>query len=94
MDHDIFNVVNLIPSGQTMSYGEVARQAGYFRGARLVGWALRRLPKETKVPWYRVINQKGYLTIINPHFTSDEQKVRLEAEGVKLVLENNLWRVV
>jgi methylated-DNA-protein-cysteine methyltransferase-like protein len=48
----------------------------------MVGYALASLPKDTDVPWQRVINSKGK---ISPHgfgFGSHMQRVILEEEGV------------
>jgi len=89
----IYQVVKHIPPGQVASYGQVAKAAGLFRGARLVGWALRALPPGTDVPWQRVINQKGLITILNPHFSQVLQKELLQKEGVPIVQEADGYRV-
>ncbi|PJF47402.1 MAG: cysteine methyltransferase [Chloroflexi bacterium] len=62
-----------------MSYSGVARQCGSPRSARYVGFALHALPAHTRVPWWRVINAQGRIS--NP-YAPDEQRRRLEAEGV------------
>ncbi len=76
---DVYRVVKLIPKGMVMSYSGVARQCGSPRSARYVGFALHALPAHTRVPWWRVINAQGR---ISNQYAPDEQRRRLEAEGV------------
>jgi methylated-DNA-protein-cysteine methyltransferase related protein len=90
----IFAVVRLIPKGEVMSYSQVARAVGMPRGARLVGWALRTLKPGTDVPWWRVINAKREISIVNPRLGAEEQKNRLEAEGLACQWEEGLYRVM
>ena len=64
MDRDarlarIYDTIRDIPRGKVASYGQVAEIAGIPRGARQVGWALRRLPRGHDVPWHRVITASG-----------------------------------
>ena len=80
----IYACVSQIPKGYVMSYGGVARTIGQPRGARLVGWALRALPPDTTVPWQRVVNRQGALSIVHPIHGSEEQAQRLEAEGLSI----------
>lgn len=79
----VIKYVSAIPKGNVASYGQIALYAGYPRGARQVGWILNKLPENTNVPWWRVINNKGYISI-KAHSTYDAeiQKVLLEKEGV------------
>jgi methylated-DNA-protein-cysteine methyltransferase-like protein len=56
IDHRIWQVVALIPEGKVATYGDIAQQAGMPGAARRVGLALKRLPKETTIPWHRIIN--------------------------------------
>lgn len=78
---EIYRVVKLIPKGRVMSYSAVARQCGYPRAARQVGYAMYGLPAELgdRVPWWRVINAQGR---ISNAYGPEEQKRRLMAEGV------------
>jgi methylated-DNA-protein-cysteine methyltransferase-like protein len=84
---EIYRVVRLIPKGKVMSYGGVARQCGYPRAARQVGYALHDLiqDKQTpEVPWWRVINSLGRISNI---YGPEEQAKRLRKEGVKVSKE-------
>ena len=90
---EIRAVVSQIPYGQVASYGQVAQAAGHFRGARMVGWALRSLPPNSDIPWQRVINQRAQISIVNPKVPKTLQRARLEEEGLTVVEEGG-WYVV
>ena len=81
---DIYAAVSTIPRGNIASYGDVAKACGMFRGARIVGWALGNLPADTTVPWHRVVNKQGVLSIVNPRIPKTLQKELLEAEGITI----------
>lgn len=82
INHRIWQVVSLIPRGRVATYGEVARQAGLPRGARRVGRALQGLPADTRIPWHRVINAQGRISLPEGSASQYTQRERLEAEGV------------
>ncbi len=81
----IWAVVSRIPRGSVATYGQVAREAGLGRGARQVGRALGALDGRREVPWHRVINAQGRISLPenSPGFL--RQRQRLEAEGVEFV---------
>lgn len=89
----VYEKVRLIPRGMVATYGQIAALAGSPRAARMVGTALRRLPATTDVPWHRVINGKGYISIENLEVPAEEQANKLMAEGVVVTLENGLFVV-
>ena len=82
INHRIWQVVALIPSGKVATYGDVARQAGMPGAARRVGMALRRLPADTRIPWHRVINAQGRISLPEGSASQLTQRERLEAEGI------------
>ena len=59
----IFEAVNKIPHGKAATYGQIARLAGLGSHARLVGYALHNLPANSTVPWHRVINSNGKISL-------------------------------
>jgi len=77
----IYVVVRRIPKGRVATYGQVAELAGLDGLARQVGYALHALPRGTAVPWYRVINSAGRISL-PPDAGGLEQRLRLLAEGV------------
>lgn len=81
----VYALVRQIPRGKVLSYGKVAQLLGVPRGARAVGWALHELgnnPHVQDVPWQRVINAQGYVSIKSIENGAMVQRARLEAEGV------------
>jgi methylated-DNA-protein-cysteine methyltransferase related protein len=95
----IYAVVRKIPKGRVTTYGDVARIAGLPRQARLVGYALHALPDGSALPWHRVINAQGRLSLARDGSSSGiTQRLRLEREGVRVdagarvSLERYGWR--
>jgi methylated-DNA-protein-cysteine methyltransferase-like protein len=80
----IYAVVERIPPGCVATYGQVARLAGLPGGARQVGYALHALATGSAVPWHRVVNAQGCISLRSGDSPADLiQRVRLEAEGVE-----------
>lgn len=84
----IFAVIHQIPHGKVSTYGEIARMAGYPGYARHVGKALGNLPKDSKLPWFRVINSKGEISLTGPDW--ERQRERLVAEGIAVSAEGRI----
>ena len=59
----IYAALAAIPCGRVVTYGQVGKLAGLPRGGRLVGRTLRNLPKDSSLPWHRVINAAGKITL-------------------------------
>lgn len=78
----IWQVVAAIPPGKVATYGQVAHQAGMARAARRVGQALRGLPDNTRIPWHRVVNAQGRISLAEGSHSHVVQRERLEQEGV------------
>mmetsp|Transcript_13375 Transcript_13375/g.21936 ORF Transcript_13375/g.21936 Transcript_13375/m.21936 type:complete len:109 (-) Transcript_13375:743-1069(-) len=81
----VLHAVRKIPKGKVTSYGHIARLAGNPRRARIVGNILAHASPQDEVPWQRVINAQGVISIRNPSTTKDEQKEKLEDEGVEFI---------
>jgi methylated-DNA-protein-cysteine methyltransferase-like protein len=94
----ILAVVRRIPRGRVATYGQVATLAGLPGQPRLVGYALHALPSSTGVPWHRVINARGRVSLRAGGGGSLTQRLRLEQEGVpfdargRVSLERFRWR--
>ena len=84
-------LVKKIPAGKVASYGQIAGLISSPRAARVVGWCLHQMDTEKDIPWYRVINSKGYITTTCADHTADLQKQLLEKEGVSVVKKDGLW---
>ena len=79
----IYRVVRRIPPGRVATYGQVAEVAGLGGQARLVGYALHALAGDDAVPWHRVLNAQGRISIHGLSAASVTQRLRLEQEGVR-----------
>jgi methylated-DNA-protein-cysteine methyltransferase-like protein len=65
-----------------VTYGQVALELGAPAAARAVGYALRALPPTTDVPWWRVINHRGAISLKGRGPGADLQRALLEQEGI------------
>jgi methylated-DNA-protein-cysteine methyltransferase-like protein len=79
----IWKTVRRIPKGRVATYGQIARVAGLRSHARLVGYALHSLPPGFPVPWHRVINAKGRISLPERNRHRQLQRKLLEAEGIR-----------
>lgn len=76
----IWAAVQAIPRGRVASYGQVAAAAGLPGRARMVGKVLSGLPPASRVPWQRVVNARGEISL--PGRSGEQQRRLLRAEGV------------
>ena len=77
----IYSVVRQIPWGKVATYGQIAKIVDRCT-ARMVGYAMAALFPNTDVPWQRVINYKGEISIRSRGDGSLRQRRALQAEGV------------
>jgi len=78
----IYKAVRKIPKGKVASYGDIARFCGLRGHARLVGYALHNLKSGTKIPWHRVINSQGKISLPKENGAYQFQRSLLESEGI------------
>ncbi|MCW8333019.1 DNA base-flipping protein [Vibrio sp. SCSIO 43135] len=84
----IFAVIHQIPQGKVTTYGEVAKLAGYPGYARHVGKALGNLPEGSKLPWFRVINSQGKISLKGENL--NRQRDLLVKEGIEVTEEGKV----
>jgi methylated-DNA-protein-cysteine methyltransferase-like protein len=90
-DRRVYAMVAHIPPGQLATYGQVAELIGAWGCARQVGWALRRLPLPSEVPWHRVVNAQGRIAMSPGREGSDwMQRELLLAEGIAVAADGRL----
>ncbi len=77
----IYSAVRLIPSGKVATYGQISRIAGRC-SARNVGYAMSSVPFGSDIPWHRVINSKGMVSIRSDGGACSAQRQLLEGEGI------------
>jgi methylated-DNA-protein-cysteine methyltransferase-like protein len=100
-DEKVIFVVKRIPRRRLATYGQIADLIGAWGCARQVGWALRRLSLPSDVPWHRVVNAKGQISMSPSREGSDwmqrelliEEGIPVDQEG-RLPLKRFLWRPV
>jgi methylated-DNA-protein-cysteine methyltransferase-like protein len=81
----VYDILNHVPYGRVVSYGQIAKMLGRPRAAREVGWALRACPDH--LPWQRVVRADGSVAG-GAH--SDLRKALLESEGVKFLKDGRV----
>lgn len=98
LHRQILEVIALIPYGKVATYGQIAKLAGLPKHARLVGYVLKHLDKSCEIPWYRVINSQGKISVtrINQQGENVQQSL-LEQEGIyllngKVSLKKFVWQ--
>jgi methylated-DNA-protein-cysteine methyltransferase related protein len=80
----VLKVVKIVPKGSVVSYGQVAYMIGLPRAARQVGWVLNQHGGMPGIPWWRVINNSGRISIKHAAHLPHEQRRLLESEGVSV----------
>ena len=86
----VYGVVRRIPAGRVSTYGHVAALCGKPRAARTVGWALHALPEESDVPWQRVVNHRGGISVWKVGVPVELQRALLEDEGIEFRLDGTV----
>ena len=87
---EVYRLVKKIPKGRVATYGQIASLISTPRAARVVGFALRQLP--ANIPWQRVINSRGMISIENLNCPKSLQAQLLKKEGIIVTLqEENYW---
>ncbi len=93
----VITIIKRIPRGRVATYGQIAAFAGDPRGARQVVRVLHTSSEKEKLPWHRVVNREGRISLL-PLEGYELQKALLEKEGVEfdqmetIDLERYLWR--
>ncbi len=94
----IYRLVRRIPKGRVATYGQIAQLAGLPGHARQVGYALHGAGDERRLPWQRVINAKGEISLRAEVGFDQIQRQLLEREGVcfddrgRVDIERYGWR--
>lgn len=81
----VYRLVKQIPAGSISSYGDIAAALGLRSVARHVGHALSALPSTRRdIPWHRVVNAAGRISLRADGAPSEEQARLLTAEGLAI----------
>lgn len=85
----VYTLVSKIPKGFVTTYGEIAKSLRT-RDARRVGHALHANTDPLKIPCHRVVFSDGRLAPSYAFGGPDEQKKRLQLEGVEFTASNKV----
>ncbi|MBD2858689.1 MGMT family protein [Spongiibacter sp. KMU-158] len=77
----LYLALKAIPHGRLCSYGRLAELAGFPGRARWVGRTLSQLPKDTSLPWFRVVNSAGKISFPKDSPGYQRQLEKLIEEG-------------
>lgn len=80
---EVLVIIQRIPYGRVMSYGRIARLAGNARGARQVVRILHSMSEKYNLPWHRIINSKGKISITDERYAAIQREL-LISEGVEV----------
>ena len=88
-----------IPQGKVATYGQIAALAGNKRWARVVGYALHAISRDSDIPWYRVVKKNGEVFGGVESLGGRYQTELLQEEGVGFVdgyvdMEHYQWKKV
>ena len=77
----VIAIIKNIPEGKVATYGQIATYAGNPRAARQVSYILHSSSEKENLPWHRVINSKGSISL-KPGHGYELQKQMLKKEGI------------
>jgi len=77
----VIDIIKNIPEGKIATYGQIATYAGNPRAARQVSFILHSSSEKENLPWHRVINSKGSISL-KPGHGYELQKQMLKKEGI------------
>lgn len=92
----VIKLIKSIPSGKVATYGQIAFLTGLYPSVRRVVWILHSCSEKEGLPWHRVVNRKGTISL-KPGAGYEKQKEMLEKEGIvfddrdRIDLECYLW---
>jgi len=90
-------IIKRIPRGRVATYGQIAALAGNPRAARMVVRVLHACSEKERLPWHRVINSRGTISL-KRHEGYELQKAMLTDEGIEFAdgdridLKRYLWK--
>ena len=87
---NIYKIVERIPPGFVMTYGQIALLIGHPRASRQVGGAMRGVPDGRNLPCHRVVNRFGEMAPEHVFGSRDYQRAMLESEGVTFLSDGKI----
>lgn len=91
------HIIKRIPKGRVATYGQIAELAGNHRAARQVAWILHSSSEKERLPWHRVVNSQGEISL-KPNYGYEVQKALLKKESIefdedgRIDLNEYIWK--
>ncbi len=79
---EVIKIIQNIPKGNVMTYGQIASYAGNPWGARQVSRILHTMSQKYDLPWHRVLNSKGEISLLGHGALVQAEK--LTDEGINV----------
>ena len=95
---EVIRLIKAIPSGKVATYCQIAYMTGLHPSVRRVVWILHSCSEKENLPWHRVVNRKGEISL-KPGAGYERQKELLEQEGIvfgtndRIDLDRFLWEL-
>ena len=86
----VYDVLNKVPKGKVVTYGQIACLLGQPRASRQVGYALHSNPEPYVIPCHRVVNRFGALAPAFAFGGLEVQAELLRSEGVEVREDNTV----
>jgi methylated-DNA-protein-cysteine methyltransferase-like protein len=92
----VIRLIKSIPKGKVATYGQIASFAGFNISVRRVVWILHSCSEKEGLPWHRVVNRRGTISL-KPGAGYEKQKKILKREGIvfderdRIDLDRYLW---
>lgn len=98
----VWEIVQQIPTGRVSTYGQIASMIpppegiddeDYKRmGARWVGDAMNAVSRmdDPAIPWHRVVNSKGGISLPLESAAANQQRSRLRGEGIAFDMKERI----
>ncbi len=93
---EAIRLIKSIPRGKVATYGQIASLTGFYPSVRRVVWILHSCSKKERLPWHRVVNRRGAISL-KPGAGYERQKEMLQREGIvfderdRIDLERYRW---
>ncbi|MBN2620867.1 MGMT family protein [candidate division WOR-3 bacterium] len=81
--------LKMIPPGQVATYGQIARYAGNPGAARHVAYILHSSSRKEDLPWQRVVNSKGGISLKRGHGYELQRQLLID-EGIAFDSEDRI----
>ena len=85
MKEQIYRILQNIPKGKIVTYGQIAEMLGNKHYARAVGNILHANPDGEKYPCYKVVNSKGHLACQYAFGGIEKQREKLSTDGIEVI---------